>query len=234
MNFFWRGVKLSVHLHELYTLLNENVLYRDVGDVKGRNCHSSQSVMPPFPTPCQCLGHSAKHWPSTFSVLHFVFWRRYPPGRWEGLPCCWLPWGMAITILWRWGLGARIAGSHWGQRRGKEEEEEFVYLPWMLLGLGACLCHSKSCPFPPPLSPHYPFPRPPLPSYTDPNFSPIPAIHAIYLASVQSKLSALLVWCLSNCKLLWQRQTMTMRFSPFPVFSMLSPGGQVWTDIGWL
>lgn len=40
---------------------------------------------------------------------------------------------------------------------------------------------------------HYPFPRPPLPPYTAPNFSPIPTTRAIYLASVPSELSALLV-----------------------------------------
>lgn len=92
---------------------------------------------------------------------------------------------MAATILWRWVSGQGLPRSHWGQRRGREET---VYLPWTLLGLGACLCYSKSCPFSPPLPPLYPSPRLPLPSYTKPSFSPTPAIHAIYLISVQSEI----------------------------------------------
>lgn len=48
-----------------------------------------------------------------------------------------------------------------------------------LLALDLVRTGSKSCPFSPPLPPHYPFPRLHLPSCTDPNFSPIPAIHVI-------------------------------------------------------
>lgn len=69
----------------------------------------------------------------------------------------WLPWGMTVTILWRWDSGQGLPRSHWRQRRGREKEA-FVYLPWTSLGLGACLCHSKSCPFSPPLPPITLFP----------------------------------------------------------------------------
>lgn len=193
--------------------------------------HSTQSTVAPFPTHCQCLGHCAKHWPGAFSVLHSVLQKL--PGRWKGLLYCWIPWGMTESppsLVGTQGKGCP-GPTEDGEEAGRTRRGSFLALDLGRAGSTAVLLQVLSSS---PLPPHCPFPRPPLPPCTAPNFSPLPGTCAIYLASVWSALSVLLVWFLSNYKLLWQRQTMTTCLAPLSFFPLFSANGQVWTAIGWL